>query len=371
MKVMLEAAHPAHVHFLTPIGHELIARGNEAVLAIRCKDVAKDLAEQSGLRTLEPSFPTSRGRGNSLGLFAQVREFTRRTIWLHALIRREGCDLVVTRNPTGIIAATLARVPSIFDTDDGRAAGIHFRIAWLFATIITTPHLLPDELGDRQRRYGGLKSTVFLNPDRFVVRGTVLAEYGIDDDVLLVVARFSANDASHDRGIRIVPKELVDRITERIARNAHVVVSREGLSTVLYRRVAEDEGGGTPRLEGIDGQHVDPNDFLHLLASADLHVGDSGSVTMEAAALGVPTLRIADTRRAIITELGKRYGLVEDHPLAGSAAFLSQLDKWLEDPVTLRSRARAGHVQLLSDSEDVVVWFGSLCEQVVQQPIGK
>lgn len=153
MRILLEAAHPAHVHFLTPIGHELIARGHETVLAIRPKDVTRELAERSGLRTIEPHFLPSRGRNRSLSVFSQAGELLRRILWLRSQIRRFAFDLVVTRNPSGVIAARLACVPSIFDTDDGRAAGIHFRLARPFATIITTPELFPDELGDRQRRY--------------------------------------------------------------------------------------------------------------------------------------------------------------------------------------------------------------------------
>lgn len=370
MRILLEAAHPAHVHFLTPIGHELIARGHETVLAIRPKDVTRELAERSGLRTIEPHFLPSRGRNRSLSVFFQAGELLRRILWLRSQIRRFAFDLVVTRNPSGVIAARLACVPSIFDTDDGRAAGIHFRLARPFATIITTPELFPDELGDRQRRYRGLKSTVFLHPSRFAVRRTVLTEYGIDDSRPLVVARFSANDASHDQGIKSVPQELVNHITLRIARDAHVVVSREGHRAVLYRRSESEAENVTAGSKPDGGQFVDPNDFLHLLACAGLHVGDSGSVTMEAAALGVPTLRIADTQRAIITELGERYGLVEDYPLAGSAAFLSRLEEWFEDPAALRGRAEAGHSVLLSDSEDIVVWFGALCEQVARRPGG-
>ena len=367
MKVLLEAAHPAHVHFLVPIGRELIARGHEVVLAVRPKDVARELARDSGLLTLEPNYSTLGSSKGLRGAISQAFELLRRVSWLIGVIRRLQINLVVTRNPSGVMAATVARVPSIFDTDDGRAAGIHLGLAKPFATIITTPQLLPDQLGSRQRRYAGLKSTVFLHPAHFSPRREVLDDYCIDQSVPLIIIRFSANSASHDHGVQSVPSELVDAVLSRVLPIANVVISHEGSQAVICGPVTASElafrrSGGRMKNAGVV---VSAGDFLHLLAFSDLHVGDSGSVAMEAAALGVFTLRIADTRRAMILALGERYGLVEDYRLGESEKFLARLDDVLEGPTKLLSSVQSGHQRLLDESRDVVGWFADQCEELM------
>ncbi len=352
LRILLESSHPAHVHFFTAIGRELEGRGHHVLLALRDKDVSYALAAGSGLRTAQPRRRES-GASHSTAL-ASGRELVDRVRWLRRTIRDGAFDLVVTRNPSGVIAARIARRPSIFDTDDGAAAGRHLMLARPFASIITTPELLPDDLGPRQRRYPGLKTTAFLHPDRFEPDSSVLGRYGLDGSTPLVLARFSANDASHDSGVRSVPEQLVQEIVTLLEGTADLVLSREGRGTSLLR---SRPIGGAPT-------SVRPEDFLHLLAHAQLFVGDSGSVTMEAASLGVPTLRIADTRRRIISAIEARYGLVQDHELSEAPSFLVRLQQFIESPAEFRARAKAGHERLSAETIDVANWFADRCEEL-------
>lgn len=189
----------------------------------------------------------------------------------------------------------------------------------------------------------------FLHPDRFAPRESVLAEYELGPDEPIVVVRFSSNKSSHDRGIRSIPFDLRAAIEAQASEAAHAVISVEGEGTFLRRFSGERTV-------------VAPDDFLHLLAFSDLHVGDSGSVTMEAAALGVPTLRIADSRRSTITELARRYGLVEDFPLQARRAFERRFAEACTEIRTLRGAAVEEHRRLLSDSTDIVAWFIELAQ---------
>jgi predicted glycosyltransferase len=173
--------------------------------------------------------------------------------------------------------------------------------------------------------------------------------------------RFSANDASHDARVRSVPDEVIARIVSSSSEHHDVVVSREGHGTRLFpSRSSQPE----PPVEGPDHRvrEVDPSDFLHLLSSAEVFVGDSGSVTMEAAALGVPTLRLADTRREIIDRLQDLYGLVEHFDLDDTVLFESRLAA-MHGSGSSRSSVAEGHHRLIKDSEDVTLWFADLCER--------
>lgn len=349
MRVLLDAVHPAHVHFFGAIGDELVRRGHSAVIALRDRDVSIDLAAGRRLPSVSPSMSTASGRAGEQSMFSQGRELLARVRWLHGLIAQGSFEIILTRNPSGAIAARFAGVPSVFDTDDGREARLHFRLAHAAATVTTTPELLTDDLGQRHRRYRGLKTMAFLHPDRFAPRESVLAEYELGPDEPIVVVRFSSNKSSHDRGIRSIPFDLRAAIEAQASEAAHAVISVEGEGTFLRRFSGERTV-------------VAPDDFLHLLAFSDLHVGDSGSVTMEAAALGVPTLRIADSRRSTITELARRYGLVEDFPLQARRTFERRFAEACTEIRTLRGAAVEEHRRLLSDSTDIVAWFIELAQ---------
>lgn len=367
MRILLDASHPAHVHFFSPIGHELLRRGHVVVLALRDKDVALDLAQGSGIPCRQPPLGRWSGHRPGRGVLTRAPELLSRVRWLRSLISSERFDLVVTRNPSGVIAARTARIPSIFDTDDGRAAGMHFWLAGPFASVITSPELLPERLGPRHETYAGLKATVFLHPARFRPSLEVLARYGLRPDDRLFITRFSANDASHDTGVRAIPDELIMSICSRLRVSGHVVLSREGHGTVLLRRRSSGEGVVTPQQEQLGARmqvDVAPEHFLHLLAHSELFVGDSGSVAMEAVALGVPAFSIADIVRPILVEIEGRLGMLENYRWSESARLLHRLDEQMEVAAgSVATRARDSRSP--APFEDVVDWFVDLVERSV------
>ena len=64
-------------------------------------------------------------------------------------------DVIVTRNPAGAQTGRLLGIPAIFDTDDGKAAGIHCWSAAPFAHVITTPDCSDENYGRRHVKYPG------------------------------------------------------------------------------------------------------------------------------------------------------------------------------------------------------------------------
>ena len=363
LKVLLEASHPAHIHFFIPIAAELISKGHSVLLAVRDKDQTRELARGTGLPLAAPPFERTRPNSRRVRIDRQAVELLRRVFWLRRIISRQRFDAVLTRNPSGVLAAALSHRPSIFDTDDGTEAGLHFRLGAAFATAITTPESLPEELGVKQHRYKGIKTTVFLHPDRFALDGGVLARYGINPGDRIAVARFSANTASHDIGVRSVPSDVIAQVIETVIERGHLILSIEGQGTRLMR--ARSETGKSPVGSAATATaSVSASDFLHLLAYSQVNVGDSRSVTMEAVALGVPSLRISDTRHQIIDRVGEAYGLVEHFNLDEAPRFLAGLAEAMESGQG-RDRNSRGYAQLLADSADVVPWFADLIERVV------
>lgn len=342
MGVLVDISHPAHVHFFRPVAQALLADGVDVRIVARDKDVTVRLLEASGLpfEVLPMGRPGAGRRSAAAELFQRAWALRRR-------IHRFGTKVVLTRNPSGVLAALGTSATSIFDTDDGRSVGVHYWTARPFADIITSSVHDPEDHGRGHLRYRALKAHMFLHPDQFSPDPDVRRRYLGDDEEFCVV-RFSAHDASHDRRISGITPEGRETILERLNSFGPVLVSveREGLRLVR------------PSGESVQ---VAPEDFHQLLATASLFVGDSQSVAAEAAILGVPALRLSGfTGRAFYLGLLESQGLMRNFRPGEEAGLVAELDRVISNANELKHAARRQAELLNVASEDLVGWFAQL-----------
>ncbi|MGD8412520.1 MAG: DUF354 domain-containing protein, partial [Desulfobacterales bacterium] len=133
MVVLFDIVHPAHVHFFKHIIRGLQKAGHKTLVVARDKDVTLALLNHYGLDYITV------GQSGRKSRFSQLKELLYRDWVIWKIARDFKVNVILTRNPAGVQAARLTGALGIFDTDDGRAAGIHFRAAAPFANIITTP----------------------------------------------------------------------------------------------------------------------------------------------------------------------------------------------------------------------------------------
>lgn len=347
MSVLIDISHPAHVHFFRPVAQALIADGVKIHLVARDKDVTRRLLEASGLPF--ELLPMSRAGG---GRFAMAAELLRRSLALRRRIRRLGVSVLLTRNPSGTIAAFMTSATSVFDTDDGRSVGIHYWLARPFADIITSSVHDPEQHGRRHRRYRALKAHMFLHPSRFRPDSHVQRAYLASDERYCVV-RFSAHNASHDRRIQGITPEGRSAILDRLRKFGPVLVSIEGEELRLER-------GATERIL------VAPEHFHDLLANASLFVGDSQSVAAEAAVLGIPALRLSGfTHRTFYLTNLENAGLIRNFSPGEEDALLVELERHLGTEVSARQRSAAAAAELNGSAEDLASWFTALVGEFI------
>jgi predicted glycosyltransferase len=337
MKVLFDIVHPAHVHFFKHMLTGLAKRGHETRIVAREKDVTTALLDRLGF-----SYETV-GRSGKKSLFGMGSELLRRDLVLARVARSFKPDMIVTRNPAGAQTGRLLGIPAIFDTDDGKAAGIHFWSAAPFAHVITTPDCTDEDYGRRHVKYPGYQQTAYLHPNHFTPDRSVLQALGVAPGERYFIVRFVAMVASHDIG-------------------------EGGLSNADKRAlIAKLQARGRVFLSSEDQLPPDllplkfplPPDRLHdALAFADLLVGDSQTVAAEAAVLGTPSLRVSSWtgRLAYLTELEKRYGLTFAYHPKKADELMAHVDRWLAEP-SLRQSLRPQHQRLLTDKVDMAEWF--------------
>lgn len=344
MRVLFDVVHPAHAHFYRRMIVALHEEGHPVLVVSRDKDVTTGLLDAWGI----PHHPV--GVAGATGKVGQLRELVARDSALWRATGSFGPDVVLTRSPAGVQVARARGIVGIFDTDDGRAAGVHFRAAAPFAHMITTPDVLKEDYGERHRRYRGYKALAYLHPDRYTPDRSILNLLGVDEGERYFVVRFVAMTASHDRNEAGLGEGDKRRIVEALQARGRVFVSSEG-----------------PLPRGMEDLSFDaPPERIHdALAFADLYVGDSQTMAAEAALLATPAIRASSWtgRLDYLDDLEQTHGLLRSFRPDEGDRVLAAVAELVDDPGT-PERWRDRHAAMLATKDDVTGWYLDLVREV-------
>ena len=348
MRVLVDIVHPAHVHFFRHLYAELMAEGSEVHVVSRHKEVTVDLLDRFGI----PHEPV--GRAATGSSMERARELVTRVGALRRAIRSFRPDFVLTRNPSGVQAARFTPALGIFDTDDGKAVGVHFYAAYPFAGVITTPTCLRADYGRRHYRYPGYKALAYLHPDRFQPDPGVKAELGLAEGERLFVVRFSAHTASHDSAVSGLPLAAKRLLLAELSSRGRVVLT--------------DESSGEREFDHY--KLPVPPDRLHdILAAADLCVGDSQTVAAEAAVLGTPAFRLSSFSGRVdyLRDLEERFGLVHNYRPGEETSFVGDVVASVGDLEAVARRAAEARTRMLREAVDVTAWYRELLHRLASR----
>jgi uncharacterized protein len=339
-RVLIDVVHPAHVHMFRHIASDLIIMGAEVRWLSRNRHGVPELLDGLAI----PHRSVSRAAIRR-GRLTDAVELSIRVARIRREIQTWKPHVLLTRNPSGVLAGLGTVTRTVFDTDDGRSVGLHHRLAAPFADVVTSSVHDPASYGRHHRRYPGFKAHAFLHPKRFRRDAGVRARFGIAEGALAVI-RLSRHDASHDANARGMSSQSQQQLLDLLRRVGPVVVSIEGEPTRVLRT------------DGTD-QSIPAADFHHLLAEAVVCVTDGQSVAAEAAVLGVPAFRLAIFPGPVwyLSHL-EGLGLVRNFAINEVDELLSQIEAILtptSSPVTRHSLT----------GDDVTQWFVELTLELV------
>ena len=337
MNILFDIVHPGHVLFFQHMIEMAKAMGHSTKIIARHKDVTCGLLDELG-------YPyTVIGRDRPGGLAGKFVELIYRDIGLALVGLGFRPDLILTRNPSGVQAARVLGVPGLFDTDDGPTVGVHYWAAHPFADIITTPRAISVGISRRQVRYPGYKQSAYLHPDLFTPDPSVRTELGLDDDEPFFIVRFVAFNASHDVGEGAMSAQDKREMIRRLQAHGRVFVSSEKPLDSDLAHLAFP---------------LPASRFIHALAFAHLVVGESASVSAEAAMLGVPNIRVSTfaRRQPVLVELEERYGLVREFLPDEMDEFFVTLDEYrARNDLTAEFVERRD--KMLAETVNLAQWF--------------
>lgn len=341
MRLLFDINHPVQAHVFRPVVDALRARGDECRLVARDKDVTLGLLERFG-QAAQVLAPIGRGPAGWL------RELALREARLLRLARRTRPHLIVGTTVSGARVARLTGGRSVVVNDDDASAVPFFRwLAYPLASVIVTPECLRHEGHARQRTYPGCQQLFYLHPRRFSADPDVRRELGLEPDERYGLVRLSARAAHHDRGVRGLGEDTITRLQAALGGRVRLFVSAESPLP--------------PSLEPLR-LPVEAHRIHDALALASFYVGDSQSMTAEAAVLGVPAFRLNDFVGRIsylreLEDVGLARGFVPEQEDALVAAIESEVSR--PDPERADRRRR-----WLDRVGDPLPWFLQLLDEV-------
>jgi uncharacterized protein len=333
MRVLIDILHPAHVHFFRNFYAELEERGHQVCITARDKDRSVELLQAFSLPYQQISEQGGRG-----GL---VVEMARRTPRLMNVMRSFRPDVM-----TGIMGPSIAvagalrlrRIPSVVFYDTEFAVQTN-RFVYPLAYSVCTPDCYQGPVPGRHLSYAGYHELAYLHPKRFQPDPAVLAEFGVSPGEPYSIVRFVSWQAVHDRQERGLSAKQKHHLVEVLQGRGRVLISAEGRLT--------------PDLEDL-AVRGPVEKIHHLLAHARLVVGESATMSSEAAVLGVPAVFIATTGRGYTDDEEQRYGLVRHFTEDQYDMALSAIEEITAAPAGTWQAARQ---RLLDEKIDVTGWM--------------
>ncbi|MCC5612870.1 DUF354 domain-containing protein [Nostoc sp. CHAB 5834] len=343
MKYLFYFGHPAQYLFLRETIKRLSESDrNQITILIKTKDVLEALVQRDGFEYTN--------------ILAKHRGSTRFSVGLSLLKRITVLIPIVLRVKPDLLIGTDATIAQI-----GRLLGINritvleddydvirnlARLTYPFTQTILCPEVCQvGQWGAKKIGYRGYMKLGYLHPAVFTPNKKVPLAYKLQGKFVLI--RLSRLVAHHDVGIRGIHMELVNKLISVVeAKGLDVKISAEGDLDKRFERYALT---------------IDPGDMHHVLAEACLLICDSQSMSVEAAILGVPSVRYSDFagKISVLEELEHTYQLTFGIQPGHEEELLTRLETLLEQP-DLKTAFLARRQKMLSEKIDVtsfLVWF--------------
>lgn len=292
MRVLVYLGHPAHFHNYKNTIAQLKADGHEVAVLIKKKDILEELLRNAGIpyhNILEEGRKDSQ-IGIAIGLL-------KRTWRLDRFCKEFKPDILTGSSVENSLIGPLRHIPVInIGEDDADVVPKYARTAYPGASVILCPDTCDcGKWNAKAVKYPGYQELGYLHPDNFTPSKEVVRSY-FDPEKPYFLMRFSGLNAHHDAGIRGINNDIAQRLIDILKPHGRVFITSE-----------------RPLDAGLEPYRIaiNPLDIHHVMAYADLYLGDSQTMAAEAGVLGVPYVRFNDFvgRIGYLKELEEKYHL--------------------------------------------------------------
>ena len=346
MKILVDIGHPAHVHLFRHAIRIWENHDHRVIITVRDKDITTQLLSLYGFKY----YIASRVRKGTLGLLLELFEHDWKV--LQIALRFKVDVLLGTSVAVSHISRLLPARSIVFNEDDVSSARAFARLSYPFADLIVTPASIPDDLGKKHVCYPSYQELAYLHPNRFQPDSAILNQLGVEKDEPYSVLRFVAFRAAHDVGQKGISLGTQRKLVRLLRNHGRVFITSEG---DLPAELAKYQ------------IRISPHRIHDVLAFADLFVGDSQSMTIEAAVLGTPAIRCNTFvgRCPVIEELEHEYRLTYGFLPSQEDRMLNKIDRLLIKG-NLKQEWRQRRDVMLEEKIDLTAWMVPFVENYVK-----
>ena len=346
MNILVDIGHPAHVHLLHPLSEELKRRGHHLFYSVREIPIAIRLMEHYGMT------PYLRLGKKHDGLGGKALDILHQDLQLLRFVRKEHINLGLS---SGIVLSHVSQLTKMkalmFDDDDDAAEPLVVRYGHPMSYAIFTPDCILRK-SKKTVYYPGTHELAYLHPHRFSPDSTVLEKAGLQKGERFFIMRFVAMKGHHDIGQAGLSLEQKRTLVNILQPYGRIIITAE-------RPVEKDfEPYRIP---------VPPEEIHSLMAYCSLFVGDSQTMTSEAALLGVPALKCNTFagQLSVPNMLEERFGLCHAFTPSQFDDMCHTINQLLStEPILLHNEWQKKRDHLLEELSDPVEFFVNYIESM-------
>jgi uncharacterized protein len=341
MNLLIDIGHPGHVHLYKNLYFELKSKGHELWVTVKDIPAAVQL-----LDLYEIPYIKFGKKGN--GILAKALKQLLFNIEIFKLVKQKRIDIGLGTSISIAHVSRFSRMSSVvFDDDDDQVQPLFVYFGHPFCNFVVSPDALQ---GKRCKKstifYPGYHELAYLHPKRFIPDEKVLSEVGIKKGEKYFIMRFNAFKAHHDIGAHGLSLDNKRRLIDLLSPHGRVVITTEKDIEPEFKNYQLT---------------VSPEKVHSLLYYATMFIGDSQTMTSEAAVLGTPALKCNSFagRLAVPNELEQKYGLCYSFLPKDFNSLLGKMAELLKLP-NLNEIWRQRQKRMLGDKIDVtgfMVWL--------------
>ena len=331
MKILIYLGHPAQYHFFKNIVKNL-KKNHQVRYLIKTKEVLEALLVGDGVE-FKNILPAGR-KSTKIGI-----------IW--GLVKREfkilgeafgfKPDIMLGTDPSVAHIGKLLGIPVLTVLEDDVDVIYDLaKITFPFSSHIIAPDSCDcGKWNTKKISYAGYMKLAYLHPKYF--------QYASSENKKTALIRLSNLDAFHDTGMKGFDESLLKQVIKRLTGDFKVLLSSEKpLGTYFDEYLLR----------------INPNDIHKVLCKASVLISDSQSMTMEAAMLGIPSIRYNDFvgRISVLEELEHKYKLTYGIKPYNPEKLIQTLENLLSIP-DLREEFQKRRMKMLKDKIDVTMFF--------------
>ena len=292
MKILIYLGHPAHFYIYKNSILQWNKDGHETFILIKKKDILEDLLKAANLpyhNILEEGRKDSK-TGIMLGML-------KRAIRLFFFCIKHKPDILTGTSVENSFVGKLLNIPVInVNEDDAAVVPLYAKLSYPFATEILTPQVCNNGKWDsKSTKYNSYHELAYLHPNNFTPDKKIVEQYFSADKPYFII-RFAKLTAHHDRGIKGINAQIAEKVIEILKPHGRIYITSE--------RELE------PQFESYR-ININPLHMHHVMAFAQIYIGDSQTMAAESGVMGVPFIRFNDFvgRIGYLKELEEVYQL--------------------------------------------------------------